>query len=144
MNFPHQPPTICSMTPNNSQNLGPLERAVLKIVWNKNRASVQSVQSELLKLNKNKALAYTTVMTILTRLVDKQILSREKEGRCYYYFPKQGKPVFVRNLVRKTIDSMIARFGDEAIAAFLAEAQTLSSKDRQKLIDQINSNSVNE
>lgn len=123
----------------NTHGLGPLERAVLKIIWSKQRASVQEVLGELNKTAEHKALAYTTVMTILTRLVDKKVLSREKEGRCFYYFPKQRKPEFVRGLVKKTMRSMISRFGDEAITAFVAEAQTLSSSQRAKIVAQLES-----
>ena len=63
--------------------LGPLERDTLQVVWKKQRASVQDV---LLSLNScpTKTLAYTTVMTIMSRLVEKGVLKRAKEGRCYY------------------------------------------------------------
>ena len=108
-----------------THTLGPLERSVLKIIWNKQRASVQDVLGELNKIPEHKALAYTTVMTILTRLVEKKVLSREKEGRCFYYTPQQRKPEFVRDMVKKTIQSMVLKFGDEAVTAFLAEAKQL-------------------
>jgi len=120
-----------------NQSLGPLERAVLKIIWNKQRASVQDVIGELNTTDEHRSLAYTTVMTIMTRLVEKDVLGREKEGRCFYYFPKQGKNIFVHGLVKKTMQSMISRFGDEAVAAFLAEAKTLSVSDKTKLISKI-------
>lgn len=121
-----------------NQSLGPLERAVLKIVWNKQRATVQEVLGELNITEEHRSLAYTTVMTIMTRLVEKGVLNREKEGRCFCYFPKQGKNDFIHELVKKTMHSMISRFGDEAIAAFLVEAKTLSSSDKNKLISKIN------
>lgn len=127
-----------------NQTLGPLERAVLKIIWNKQRASVQEVLGELNKTDEHSSLAYTTVMTIMTRLVEKNILNREKEGRCFYYFPKQGKNVFVHNLVKKTMQSMINRFGDEAVVAFLAEAKNLSPADKTKLINKIDTALKNE
>lgn len=120
-----------------NQALGPLERAILKIIWSQKRASVQDVIAELNKTKEHSGLAYTTVMTIMTRLVDKNVLRREKEGRCFYYSPKQDKDVFVHGLVRKTIQSMINRFGDEAITAFLVEAKSLSTTDKTNLIKKI-------
>jgi predicted transcriptional regulator len=120
-----------------NQTLGPLERDVLKIIWAKQRATVQDVLGALNQTTQNHTLAYTTVMTIMTRLVEKNILSREKEGRCFCYFPREHKNVFVHGLVKKTMQSMINRFGDEAVVAFLAEAKMLSQSEKTSLIKKI-------
>ncbi len=69
---------------------GALESAVLAILWEAGRAlSPAEVREQLAGRNREGAdeLAYTTVVTILTRLHDKGALSREREGRAYRYAP---------------------------------------------------------
>ncbi len=107
------------------QPLGPLERKVLQVLWERKKASVTEVQLQL-NLQKEKHLAYTTVMTILTRLVNKDVLIRAKEGRSYYYSPKETKEQFLRNAAKKTLSGYVERFGKEALQAFIDEAKKLS------------------
>ena len=104
-------------------NLGPLEHQIMRIIWKQNKASVYSVIEEL---KEEKKLAYTTVMTVMSRLVCKGILKREKEGKVYFYKPAQTRKVYVRVLIKKIIFNCIDRFGDEAKTAFHEEIRNLS------------------
>ena len=61
-----------------SPHLGPLERRIMQIFWKYPCSTVRSVQEQLSA--ENKKLAYTTVMTIMTRLVKKGALKREMDG----------------------------------------------------------------
>ena len=73
-----------------SFNLGPLEMEVLGLI--NEPMSVTDIQTAL-KVHKKK-LAYTTVMTILTRLYEKGFVKRHKESRQYLYSPsKKGASV---------------------------------------------------
>ena len=62
-------------------------------------------------------LAYTTVMTVLARLAEKEILHRERHGRGFRYHAIATDPaaIAVRVVVRD--------FGDAAIAGFVDEAR---------------------
>jgi predicted transcriptional regulator len=69
---------------------GTLESAVLTILWDAGRPlSPGEVREHLAKHTREGAdeLAYTTVVTILTRLHDKGALSRERDGRAFRYAP---------------------------------------------------------
>jgi predicted transcriptional regulator len=69
---------------------GTLESAVLAILWAADGPlSPADVRERLAAHNGDGAdeLAYTTVVTILTRLFDKGALSREREGRAFRYAP---------------------------------------------------------
>lgn len=110
--------------------LGPLERDILQVVWKKQRASVQDV---LLSLNScpTKNLAYTTVMTIMSRLVEKGVLKRAKEGRCYYYTTAEPKKAFIHEQARQVIQNFADRFGPEAINAFVCEAKKMAASEKK-------------
>lgn len=52
-------------------------------LWTQDRP--QSVRSVLLGLQQDRALAYTTVMTVMERLYRKGLLQRTEDGRAYLY-----------------------------------------------------------
>ena len=69
---------------------GALESAVLGILWDAGQPlSANDVRERLLAESDggNGDLAYTTVVTIQTRLWEKNALSRERDGRAYRYAP---------------------------------------------------------
>lgn len=97
--------------------LGPLEAAVMRVMWS--RREPMSVRAVLDELNEDRSprLAYTTVMTVMARLAEKEILARRRDGRGYVYEPivADAAAIAVRNVVRD--------FGDAAISGFLDQAQ---------------------
>lgn len=63
-------------------DLGPLEADVMRLVWEKGEVQVEDVHQALLA---DRDIAYTTVMTVMTRLSHKGLLTRRKHGRAYLY-----------------------------------------------------------
>lgn len=61
-----------------------LELEVMKVLWEREKATVGEVQEEL---KPSRPLAYTTVMTVMDRLARKQAVVRRKQGRGYLYKP---------------------------------------------------------
>src|SRR2546430_10820181 len=61
-------------------------------------------------------LAYTTVMTVMARLAEKEVLHRVKAGRGYLYDPAVADEagLAVRDVIRDFGDSALAHFVDEA------------------------------
>jgi predicted transcriptional regulator len=98
--------------------LGPLEAQVMRAMWAAKRPV--SVRDLLERINDGRAqqLAYTTVMTVMSRLVEKGVLRRHKEGRSYVYEPVADDPagIAVRGVMRD--------FGDAAMAQFVEEAKS--------------------
>lgn len=63
--------------------MGELEAAVMDVLWDRGGWSTPREVHEVLSVDRR--LAYTTVMTILTRLWQKGRLERERDGRAYAY-----------------------------------------------------------
>jgi predicted transcriptional regulator len=63
-----------------TQPLGPLEVAILQIMWTHGEGNVRDVIDRL-----GRPLAYTTVMTTLDRLYKKGVLARRKLDRAFIY-----------------------------------------------------------
>ena len=101
-----------------SRVLGPLEAEVMQVLWPAGEPlSVRAVMDEMNR-GRETPLAYTTVMTVMARLAEKEILTRQLHGRGYLYEPAvpDAATIAVRNVVRD--------FGDAAVTGFLDEARS--------------------
>jgi predicted transcriptional regulator len=105
-------------------SLGPLEQDVMRCIWEHEKKSVREVHE---CLNHNRKIAYTTVMTIMKRLVDKDMLKRKRAGNAYMYSAKNSKEHTAKSIVGKIFSSLVDQFGEEAIVAFSDEVDKASS-----------------
>lgn len=112
-----------------TSSLGPLEKDVMTLVW---AGQAHTVRDAWQKLSCDRTIAYTTVMTIMSRLHTKGLLKREKQGKTYYYSPNRTKDQTLRTVIHQVISTLIDRFGDEAVAAFIDEADRLSTTTTKK------------
>lgn len=120
------------------KSLGPLEHQIMDIVWKQKKSTVYSVVEDLCQ---EKKLAYTTVMTVMSRLAKKGVLTRKKKGKTYYYQPSETKDQFIHQVVKNTISKMVNMFGEEALIAFEDETQNLTKEQRDNLLSKIDNDS---
>jgi predicted transcriptional regulator len=115
------------------RRLGPLERTIMEVFWEKKKADARDVYYEL---NKKKKTAYTTINTTLTRLHKKKLLNRRlvkgRGGYRYVYTIAKSKPTYIDHVIRSTIDDLLVRFGNRTISYF-SESLNLSEEDVEKL-----------
>lgn len=98
--------------------LGPLENEVMQAVWSADQpVSVRDVV-ERLNGRRRDELAYTTVMTVMSRLAEKGVLTRVRAGRGYLYeaAAPDAAGLAVRGVLREHGDAAIAHFVEEARA----------------------------
>lgn len=99
--------------------LGPLEAEVMRVVWDADGAlTVRELMEQLNARAGVEPLAYTTVMTVMNRLAEKQVLRRRREGRGYRYEPTTRDPAGI------AVRAVMRDFGDAALAQFVEEART--------------------
>ena len=79
----------------------PLELACLKALWSLQEGNVRAVQ-EVVAISR--PLAYTTIMTVLDRLVRKGKLTRRKVGRAFVYSPEATRDTLRRAALRELLD----------------------------------------
>ena len=86
---------------------GPLEIKVLESLWHRGTAAcVRDIQPHF------PGVAYTTLMTTLDRLYRKGTLTREKNGRAFYYSPKASQQQLISQLAGSTFATLLP--GDAA------------------------------
>ncbi len=99
-------------------------------LWKRGRATVRDVLGDL---GRTRSLAYTTVMTIMTRLYDKGLLVRDRDGKTYVYRPAFSREELRARLSRDLVRGLVDQFGDVALAHFAAELDTVDASHRAAL-----------
>ena len=97
----------------------PLELECLKALWTRGEANVRDVRDFLAP---KRQLAYTTVMTLLDRLVRKGAAGRRKQGRAFVYAPVLSRDLLRRVAVKELVDSFFDGSGDKLLAYLRNEA----------------------
>ncbi|MBX7552888.1 BlaI/MecI/CopY family transcriptional regulator [Streptomyces sp. NPDC004232] len=107
---------------------GELEGQVLAALWAAGGPATAVVVHENLG---DDGTAHTTVLTILTRLCDKGLVTRRREGRSYVYTPVDDRP----GMAAAGMHSLLDDGGDRAVvlARFVSD---LSAED-ERLLEQL-------
>jgi predicted transcriptional regulator len=97
--------------------LGPLGAEVMRVLWDEGGPCTPRFVLDRLNAQRDTPLAYTTIMTVMSRLAEKGVLGRSPARRGYAYEPlaRDAAEIAVRTVVRD--------FGDAAVAHFVAEAR---------------------
>jgi predicted transcriptional regulator len=89
--------------------MGPTEARLMEIAWEQDSLTVKQA---LFYLGENNQRAYTTVMTVLCRLADKKLLTREKAGRSFVYRANIDREMFIKSRVESVANSLKKNFPD--------------------------------
>src|SRR5450432_2449554 len=113
-----------------AHELGPLEMEVLGLVDKAAPADVTAIQALLAR--KGSALAYTTVMTVLSRLHEKGALAREKHGKRFVYSSARGGAAIKSSMLKRLQSALFKGKGASPMVALL-DAEQLSSDELREL-----------
>jgi predicted transcriptional regulator len=124
--------------------LGPLEATVMDAIWSSKKTPVTVREiHETLKQTKN--LAYTTIMTTMDRLFEKNLLDRKTEkgrgGLYYVYWPAMEKQLFQKSAVKEVLSSLVNNFGS-VVANCLIDETSLSENERKTIKEQLGKNTL--
>lgn len=113
--------------------LGSLESALMKRIWQLGETSVRDLHSEL-----SSRLAYTTVMTTLDRLYKKGWLKRRKEGKAYLYAAAFSEEAY-RDRMTQHLIGMALEHRQDSQAVLSRFVDAVSDSDRELLtrLDQL-------
>ena len=120
-----------SLTP-----LGESEMEILHHVWDLGEATVSEVKE---RINEERKVAYTTVMTIMKNLYEKGYLQYRKEGVTYVYSADQEPEKVQSSLIGKLVDKVF-KGSPSALIQTLVQNENLSDEERseiKKLIEKL-------
>jgi BlaI family transcriptional regulator, penicillinase repressor len=120
------------MRPKNP-TLTPQELEIMKVVWERENATVRDVYEALLE---NRKIAYTTVMTMMKIMETKGYLRRTRQDRAFLYRPTRPKSQVVSGMLREFVDRVF-NGAAEPLVVQLVKEKRLKEKDLQKIIRMI-------
>lgn len=91
------------------RQFGELESAVMDRLWLWDRPA--SVREVLEDMQRDRRIAYTTVMTVMDNLHRKGLLERELDGRAYLYRPALPRVEYSAQLMADVLDGSKDRTG---------------------------------
>ena len=114
--------------------LGALQTDIMSTIWEMGEATVQDVK---VALEPTRASAYTTVMTVMSRLVEQGLLTRRKEGRAYIYTPVESQEQVAGSILRSLVRRFYGGTAVSAIAHLLETEEDIDEIELSRLEDLI-------
>jgi predicted transcriptional regulator len=112
-----------------SSTLTEQELEIMKVVWERESATVRDVYEALLERRK---VAYTTVMTMMKILEQKKYLRKTQTDRAYVYRPTQPKRQVVGDMVRDFVNRVF-NGSAEPLLVHLVEEHNLTREDLEEI-----------
>jgi predicted transcriptional regulator len=113
-----------------SEVLGPLEAEIMDVVWDEGEVTVRDVHSTL---NRDRDIAYTTVMTTLGRLADKGLLRRVEAQPAHRFSELVSREQYARSTVKSVVDWLVNHFPDPAVSYFIDRVE----EEDEEVIDRL-------
>jgi BlaI family penicillinase repressor len=105
------------------------ELEIMKVVWERESVTVRDVYEALLERRK---VAYTTVMTMMKILEQKQYLRKNQTDRAYVYRPAQPKGQVIGAMVREFVNRVF-NGAAEPLLVHLVEEHDLSPEELEEI-----------
>ena len=108
-----------------AERISDAEHTVMEVLWDESPLTAQDVSE---RIPAGRDWSANTVKTLLGRLLAKNIIGHEEEGRRYLYRPLVARADYVTGESRKLMDRL---FGGKLtpLVAHLAERDELTAKD---------------
>ena len=110
--------------------LTPQELEIMKLVWERESATVRDVYEALLEKRK---IAYTTVMTMMKILETKGYLKKTRQERAFLYRPTRPKNQVIGGMLGEFIDRVF-NGAAEPLVVHLVKEKKLKGKDLEKIV----------
>lgn len=117
--------------------LGDLERQVMEVLWEATAHEALSSREVLERLGPARERAYTTVKTVLDRLVDKDMVSRTRDGRLWRYRARSSREGLTTDALRSVLGGIENADRSTALLHFLQSVDDDDRAELRRLLDQI-------
>src|ERR1700728_4580436 len=114
------------------RRFGELEAVIMDRLWARNRPML--VREVVDELHNDRALAYTTVMTVMENLYRKGWLRRERDGRAWRYEPTGSRSGYTAALMNEALGTTADR--RTALAHFVLQMSPHDAALLREALDQ--------
>lgn len=128
-----QEPFLRTFRPDHSgirKILGDLEAEIMEYLWSRPAEQGVTVREVYEAILAQRHIAYTTVMSTMTRLAKKQVLRVTTEQTAYLYYPTMTQEALLSHVAGRMMEDVLLHFSDalqgpEASSDTLERARTL-------------------
>lgn len=106
----------------------------MRVLWRIGRGTVEDVRTALPKQARG---AYTTVQTVLNRLAERGMLSRERVGNVIVYAPRIDEGDYLARSLRQTLTGASDAARRSALASLVGGLDKQELDEIQKLAEEI-------
>src|SRR6266550_5408991 len=117
--------------------LGDLEAEIMEEIWARPVDQGTTVRDIFEILYARRRLAYTTVMSTMSRLAKKQLLRVEKLDQTYIYYPTVTQQEFISQFVSRILEDLLVSFTGETLSAFEKQGSFNSAEQVRHKLDDI-------
>jgi predicted transcriptional regulator len=117
--------------------LGDLEADIMELIWARPAEVGTTVRDIFEILYQQRHLAYTTVMSTMTRLARKKMLQVEKHEQTYIYTPTVTKQEFISHLVSRILEDLFVSFSGPTLEGVGALSNQEAAAHARTLLDEI-------
>lgn len=122
-------PKVINLNGKGSQKvLGELESKVMELLWQEGDLTVRQARDMLAKQHKD--LSFNSIMTIMNRLVEKDLLKKKDQEGLYLYTVKVSKKDFSKSVAKNIFTSILK---DPSFFGATGFAELASDLDKETL-----------
>lgn len=126
---------------NGLNSISNLEAEIMKIVWEKGRVTVREVHENMLRKEIEKKehgfIPYTTVMSTMTTLAEKNLLNQDKTAKTYIYSAAVDKKELSKSIIRSVSEKLLEDSTSGMVSKFLSDPKNITVKGIEKLLNEI-------
>lgn len=102
------------------ENPTPAELEVLRVIWQRGPSTVREVMREL---NRDRPRAYTSVMSLMTVMAEKRLLTQKPKGRAFVYSAKVSQAGTRSEIVKDLLSRVFDGSASALVTHLLEEAK---------------------
>jgi predicted transcriptional regulator len=117
--------------------LGDLEAEIMEVIWALPTGKGITVRAIFEVLYERRHLAYTTVMSTMSRLAKKKLLQVEKHDQAYLYTPVFSEQEFISQFVSRILEDLFVSFAEPTQVGIHTLADEDAAARARQLLEEI-------
>lgn len=118
-------------------SLGDLERQLMDVLWAAEPGARLSSRQVQERMDPAQERAYTTIKTVLDRLVDKGVVQRHRDGRVWRYRARASRESLTADALQNVLGTIARPDRSTALLHFLEGVDDSDRAELRRLLDQV-------
>ena len=96
---------------------GDLQGEIMAVIWRLGEATVDDIRRQ----PTHRHSAYTTIQTVMTRLYERGLLTRERRGQAFVYMPRLDEASYLARSIARRLADASPEVRREALASLVGD-----------------------